>query len=82
MQRRQAERQTRLQRALQGLAHLDPHAVLQRGYALITDAQGALVVDAARLRSGDALALQLARGRVAARVERVTPAPATAGEQP
>jgi exodeoxyribonuclease VII large subunit len=82
VQRRQAERQTRLQRAMQGLAHLDPHAVLQRGYALVTDAHGALVVDAAAVRSGDALALQLARGRVAARVERVTPAPAADGEQP
>jgi exodeoxyribonuclease VII large subunit len=82
MQRRQAERQARLQRAQQGLAHLDPHAVLERGYALVTDAHGALVVDAARLRSGDALALQLARGRVAARVERVTPAPAAGGEHP
>jgi exodeoxyribonuclease VII large subunit len=82
VQRRQAERQTRLQRTLQGLAHLDPHAVLHRGYALVTDARGALVVDAAAVRSGDVLALQLARGRVATRVERVMPAPAAAGEQP
>ncbi|MDZ7652070.1 MAG: exodeoxyribonuclease VII large subunit [Burkholderiaceae bacterium] len=72
----------RLQRALQGLAHLDPHAVLQRGYALVTDARGALVVDAATVQNGDALALQLARGRVAVRVERVTLEPAAADEQP
>ena len=65
-----ADRATRLQQARQALAHLDPAAVLQRGYALALDARGAVVSDAGLLRPGDALTLQLARGRAITRVVR------------
>jgi exodeoxyribonuclease VII large subunit len=71
--RQLADRAGRLQRVQQGLAHLDPEAVLQRGYALALDGRGAVVSDAAQLHIGDVLTLQLARGRAAARVERVEP---------
>jgi len=63
----------RVQQAQQGLAHLDPEAVLQRGYALALNAAGAVVTDAARLHPGDTLALRFARGRADTRVERVAP---------
>ncbi|GAB1386747.1 exodeoxyribonuclease VII large subunit [Melaminivora sp.] len=43
---------------------LNPQHVLQRGYALLTDAQGQAVTDAAQLRPGDALQARLARGLV------------------
>lgn len=43
---------------------LNPQHVLQRGYALLTDAQGQAVTDAAQLRPGDALQARLARGQV------------------
>jgi len=65
------ERRERLWRARQALAHLDPTAVLQRGYALVTDSAGAIVADADRLRCGDAVTLHLARGGAQARIERV-----------
>ena len=46
----------------QSLAHLNPHAVLDRGYAIVTAADGAIVHDAAQLAVGDDVALALARG--------------------
>lgn len=68
-------RRQRLQQARQALTHLDPHAVLQRGYALALDAQGAVVSDAARLAPGQPLSLRLARGAAAVRVTAVDTAP-------
>ncbi|MCX8003628.1 MAG: exodeoxyribonuclease VII large subunit [Burkholderiaceae bacterium] len=55
------------------LVALDPHAVLARGYAVVTDPRGHVVTDASRLQLGDALRLRLARGVAAARVEGVQP---------
>ncbi len=51
------------------LDHLGPRAVLARGYAIATDAQGAVVRDAAALHRGQLLHLAFARGTAAARVE-------------
>jgi exodeoxyribonuclease VII large subunit len=45
------------------LAHLDPRAVLARGFAIARDAQGRVVRDAAQLAPGDRLALDFAHGR-------------------
>ena len=50
------------------LEALSPVAILNRGYALVFDAKGRLVKDAARLKAGDELSARLARGRVRARV--------------
>lgn len=53
-------------------AHLEavnPLNVLERGYSLVRDVSGNLVTDANSLRSGDALKMQLARGRVSAEVK-------------
>lgn len=50
------------------LAHLDPEAVLARGYSIVRDAQGQLVRDAAPLALGETLSLTFARGQARARV--------------
>jgi len=53
------------------LAHLNPEAVLGRGYGIVRDCNGEVVRDAARLTAGEAIAVTLARGGVDARIERV-----------
>ena len=62
---------TRLQRAHQGLERqqlrlelLDPKLVLQRGYALLTDLDGAAITSAGQTRTGQALRATLADGEV------------------
>jgi exodeoxyribonuclease VII large subunit len=57
-----------LDRHTASLEALSPVAILNRGYALVFDAKGRLVKDAARLKAGDELLARLARGRVRARV--------------
>jgi len=57
-----------LDRSAASLEALSPVAILNRGYALVFDAKGRLVKDAARLEAGDELSARLARGRVRARV--------------
>jgi exodeoxyribonuclease VII large subunit len=57
-----------LNRRSASLEALSPLAILNRGYALVFDAKGRLVKDAARLKAGDELSARLARGRVRARV--------------
>ncbi|MEM8786540.1 MAG: exodeoxyribonuclease VII large subunit, partial [Pseudomonadota bacterium] len=42
---------------------------LERGYALVTDARGEIVRDAATLMRGDAVTLELAKGRRTARID-------------
>lgn len=54
----------RLARAADALALLDPDRVLERGYAVVFDSQGAVVSDATRVHPGDRLRLRLARGEV------------------
>ena len=62
-------RRARLEQAGAQLAALSPVAILERGYSLIFDAQGALVKDAAQLAPGDPIQARLARGQLRARVE-------------
>jgi len=57
------------------LRQLDPHAVLNRGYALARNADGRVVRDAAQLSAGATLQVQLARGSVDTQVIKVVPAP-------
>ncbi len=61
----------RLRRAHEGLDRqqmrlelLDPRLVLQRGYALLTDLEGAAITSACQTRSGQALRATLADGEV------------------
>jgi len=53
-----------------GLAHLDPAAVLARGYAIVRRPDGSVVRTSAGLRAGDPLALSFAHGGATARVEK------------
>lgn len=70
--RRDRERHhQRLMRWQAQLALLDPRLVLQRGYALVTDAQGRVVTRADQTRAGEALQVALARGALDVRVAAV-----------
>lgn len=62
-------RRSRFEQASGKLATLSPVAILERGYSLIFDPQGALVKDASQLAPGDLIRARLARGEVDARVE-------------
>ncbi|MCX4242126.1 exodeoxyribonuclease VII large subunit [Paraliomyxa miuraensis] len=58
----------RLARAAGALQALSPLGVLERGYAVATDASGRALCDARRVQEGDEIALRLHRGRLRARV--------------
>jgi exodeoxyribonuclease VII large subunit len=57
-----------LDRQNASLGALSPVAILNRGYALVFDAKGELVKDAAKLKAGEEVSARLARGRIRARV--------------
>ena len=73
-QRRLQRERERLDRAALALQALDPHAVLQRGYAWLTDAQGRAVPRAHALHAGQAVQATLVDGTVDLTVAR-QPAP-------
>jgi exodeoxyribonuclease VII large subunit len=52
------------------LAHLDPNAVLKRGYSVVRDASGRIVRQGAGLVRGDLLDITFAEGGASTRVER------------
>ena len=56
-------------RLLLSLAHLDPAAVLERGYSIVQRKDGAVVRDSSVLVVGEAVALRFARGRARARID-------------
>jgi len=58
----------RLARAAGALQALSPLGVLERGYAVATDAHGRALTDAHTVEVGDPIALRLHRGRLRARV--------------
>ena len=58
----------RLDGLAQNLAHLNPQAVLERGYAIVARSDGAIVQDARAVQEGDAVALTFARGGADARI--------------
>ena len=65
------EREQLRLKALTGqLTQLSPLSVLERGYAIVFDADGKIVKSAAAVRLGDSIEVQLARGRLAAEVKR------------
>ncbi len=63
-------RRGRMEALAVNLAHLNPHAVLERGYAIVTAADGAIVQDAATLEIGEEVALAFARGGAGAKITR------------
>jgi exodeoxyribonuclease VII large subunit len=68
LRRRLQDAQARLLRCEAPLNSLDPHAVLERGYAIALDANGRALTDAAAAGAGDELRIVLAHGELAARV--------------
>lgn len=65
------ERAARMDTLGAQLGQLNPEAVLGRGYAIVRDASGAVVMDAGLLAAGEVIEARLARGAIAARVEGV-----------
>lgn len=63
-------RRSRLQQLEHQLKALSPLAILERGYALIFDSQGNLLKSSAGVNIGDEVSARLARGSIAARVEK------------
>jgi exodeoxyribonuclease VII large subunit len=64
------ERKVRLGRLATALEALSPLAILERGYALVFDAQGKLLKDAGKARAGEEISARLAKGQVWAVVKR------------
>jgi exodeoxyribonuclease VII large subunit len=63
-------RSERLQTALESLS---PLAILDRGYALVFDAEGKLLKDASRVGIGDEISARLAHGEIQATVNKKQP---------
>ena len=53
----------------ESLAHLNPAAVLERGYSIVSHADGEIVRDSTSLTPGEPLSLRFARGSASARVD-------------
>lgn len=60
----------RLERLTAQVQSLSPIAILERGYALVFDAEGRLLKDARQVREGDTIRAQLALGQVTATVKK------------
>lgn len=58
----------RLERMGRALETLSPLAILERGYALVFDAGGKLIKDAAQVNTGDEIAARVAKGEIRATV--------------
>jgi len=69
--RRCAQEAQRLAACERHLEALSPRRVLERGYAVVRDETGAVVRDASALAPGARVAVELAAGRLGARVEEV-----------
>jgi exodeoxyribonuclease VII large subunit len=60
------QRRARLEQSTASLVQLSPLKVLERGYALVFDANGVLLKDPAQVSDGDAITARLARGMLLA----------------
>jgi exodeoxyribonuclease VII large subunit len=63
------ERKVRVERIETALQALSPVAILERGYALVFDADGKLIKDARKVKVGDEISVKLAKGTLTATVE-------------
>src|SRR5499433_335807 len=62
----------RLNQLAAKLGALSPLNILDRGYALVFDASGALITDAARLKTGQEVSARVARGSFTAEVKKTS----------
>ncbi|WP_319239916.1 exodeoxyribonuclease VII large subunit [uncultured Propionivibrio sp.] len=67
--RLRAERAATLARLGASLDHLNPHAVLARGYGIVSDANGNIVRDSRELEPNERITVCLHSGRLDARIE-------------
>jgi len=63
--------QRKLERFDAAFRALDPDAVLQRGYAVVSDASGMVISDVSEVRIGDAVNLRLKNGSITADVKSI-----------
>jgi exodeoxyribonuclease VII large subunit len=70
IERQLRAKRERWQRLALQLQERSPLRVLERGYAIATDAAGNLLRDAAQVSVGDAVAIQLHRGKLSTEVKR------------
>ena len=61
--------QQRIALAARTLHAVSPLATLERGYAIVTDAQGQALTDASRVNPGELIEARLAKGHIGARIE-------------
>ncbi|MCB5184717.1 exodeoxyribonuclease VII large subunit [Methylobacillus gramineus] len=73
MERQLQKQRQQLLRLQQNLSHLNPNAVLQRGYALVEKTNGELVYDSKQLAPGDNVRLKLGTGSADAEIKSVKP---------
>jgi exodeoxyribonuclease VII large subunit len=64
------QRRARFEHFLGQLEALSPTAILERGYALVFDSSGKLLLDAGRVSSGEEISARVARGTLIASVKR------------
>jgi exodeoxyribonuclease VII large subunit len=69
-ERQLAERAARVDALTRSLSHLDPRAVLERGYSIVRDEAGRIVRRSREVVSGDRVDITFAEGSASARVER------------
>lgn len=69
MQQQLHRHQLRLSHATQSLQHLNPNAVLQRGYAYVQTSNGALVTDSQQLKLDEMVRLTFAHGNADAIIQ-------------
>jgi exodeoxyribonuclease VII large subunit len=69
-ERQLAERAVRIDALTRSLSHLDPRAVLERGYSIVRDEAGRIVRRSREVASGDRVDITFAEGGASARVER------------
>lgn len=67
-QKTMQQKSNALARLQTSLAHLNPEAVLARGYSIVSNAAGEIVRDSEALAVGERIALRFARGRAEATV--------------
>jgi exodeoxyribonuclease VII large subunit len=74
LERTMDARRARLDGLAARLRSLSPLAVLERGYALVTDAEGKLIRSAVQVKTGEMMKTRLGDGQFTSRVEDVTQA--------
>jgi exodeoxyribonuclease VII large subunit len=71
LQRDLAQRADRVQALQTHLLHLNPEAVLGRGYSIVRDAAGQVLRDSAQVKEGDEIDVSFAHGGAGARITRL-----------